>query len=77
MEIKVLGACCGDCDRLQKNAQEAVKELGLDVKVEKVSDFKEIVSYGVMKTPALVINGKVKVTGRVISSEDIKKYIQG
>ncbi|SHK00804.1 small redox-active disulfide protein 2 [Clostridium amylolyticum] len=75
MVIKILGTGCSNCKKLEENAKKAVEELGLDAVVEKVSDIKEIMSYGVMKTPALVVDGKVKVMGRVVTSEDIKKYL--
>lgn len=75
MVIKIFGTGCSNCKKLEENAKKAVEELGLDAVVEKVSDIKEIMSYGVMKTPALVVDGKVKVMGRVVTSEDIKKYL--
>ncbi|MCK5763550.1 MAG: thioredoxin family protein, partial [Clostridiales bacterium] len=62
--------------KLYDNVKEAVKELGIDATVEKIEDFKEIMAYGVMKTPALVVNSKVKVMGRVLKVEDIKKYLK-
>lgn len=75
MIIKVLGSGCANCKRLEENTRKAVEELGLNVTIEKVTDFKEIMKYGVMKTPALVVDEKVKVSGRVPTSEDIKKYL--
>ncbi|MGE4272215.1 MAG: thioredoxin family protein [Desulfitobacterium sp.] len=75
MIIKVLGTGCANCKKLEANAKEAVKELGLEAVVEKVEDLQTIMSYGVMKTPALVVNDQVKVMGRVPSTEDIKKYL--
>jgi small redox-active disulfide protein 2 len=75
MVIKVLGSGCASCKKLEANAKEAVKELGLDASVEKVEDIKDIMAYGVMKTPALVVDEQVKVMGRVPSVEDIKKYL--
>ncbi len=76
MIIKILGSGCSNCKKLYDNTKEAVKELGIDATVEKVEDFKEIMAYGVMKTPALVVDGKVKVMGRVLKVEDIKKYLK-
>ena len=76
MIIKILGSGCSNCKKLYDNAKEAVKELGIDATVEKIEDFKEIMAYGVMKTPALVVDGKVKVMGRVLKVEDIKKYLK-
>ncbi|MDK2799663.1 MAG: hypothetical protein PWP27_2024 [Clostridiales bacterium] len=59
--IKVLGSGCANCKKLEANVREAVKELGLDAAIEKVEDFKDIMAYGVMKTPALVVDEQVKV----------------
>lgn len=75
MIIKVLGSGCSNCKKLEVNVKEAVKELGIEATVEKVEDFKDIMAYGVMKTPALVVDEQVKVMGRVPSVEDIKKYL--
>lgn len=75
MVIKVLGSGCANCKKLEANVREAVKELGLDATVEKVEDFKDILAYGVMKTPALVVDEQVKVMGRVPTPEEIKKYL--
>lgn len=65
MNIKVLGSGCPNCIRLEKNVNVALKELGKEATVEKVTDFKDIMSYGVMSTPALVVDGKVLFSGRV------------
>lgn len=75
MVIKVLGSGCANCKKLEANVREAVKELGIEATIEKVQDFKDIMAYGVMKTPALVVDEQVKVMGRVPSVEDIKKYL--
>ncbi len=77
MEIKVLGPGCANCNKLEKLVVEAVKELGITDPVQKVSDIQEMLSYGVMSTPALVVDGKVKFSGRVPNKEEIKKYLQG
>ena len=74
MIIKVLGSGCASCKKLENNVKEAVKKLGINAVVEKVEDIKSIMAYGVMKTPALVVDEQVKVMGRVPSVEDIKKY---
>ena len=76
MIIKILGSGCSKCKKLEENTKEAVKELGIDAVVEKIEDFKEIISYGVMKTPALVVDEKLKVMGRVLKVEDIKEYLK-
>ncbi|NLI92554.1 MAG: thioredoxin family protein [Peptococcaceae bacterium] len=75
MIIKILGTGCSNCKKLEANAREAVKELGIEAAVEKVEDIKAIMAYGVMKTPALVVDEQVKIMGRVPSVEDIKKYL--
>ena len=75
MIIKVLGSGCTKCNKLEANTRKAIEELGIDATLEHVTDMKEIMSYGVMKTPALVVDGKVKVMGRVPSSNDIKKLL--
>ena len=77
MNIKVLGTGCANCKKLEANAKEAVKELGLEnVNIEKVEDIPSIMKYGVMKTPALVIDEQVKVMGKVAKTDEIKKLIQ-
>ena len=75
MVIKVLGSGCANCKKLEENTRKAVEALGLDATIEKVTDFKDIMSYGVMKTPALVVDEKVKIMGRVPTAEEIKKYL--
>lgn len=75
MEIKILGSGCSNCKKLEANAREAVKELNVDAIITKVQDIQDIMKYGVMRTPALVINEKVKMFGKVCSVDEIKKYI--
>ena len=75
MIIKVLGSGCANCTKLYDNTKEAVESLGIDAAIEKVTEIKDIMAYGVMRTPALVVDGKVKVMGRVPSAEEIKKYL--
>jgi small redox-active disulfide protein 2 len=75
MVIKVLGPGCANCKKLEENVKQAVSELGIEAVIEKVTDFKDILSYGVMKTPAIVVDEQVKVMGRVISAEEVKKYL--
>lgn len=77
MIVKILGTGCKNCKNLEANAKEAIKELGLDATVEKVEDMKDIMAYGVMRTPALVVDEKVKVMGRVSKVEEIKEILQG
>jgi len=76
MEIKILGTGCPKCKKLTEATEQAAKELGLNYNLEKVTDLEKIMSYSVMSTPALVVDGVVKVTGRVPSHEDLMKLLQ-
>lgn len=76
MEIKILGSGCSSCNDLLKRTEKAVEELGIEANFEKVTDMMQIMSFGVMKTPALVVDGKVKASGRVPSVEDIKNLLK-
>lgn len=75
MEIKILGTGCSKCKSLEKTTQQAVKELNLNAVVTKVEDIVEIMKYGVMSTPALVLNEKVLVYGKVPSINEIKELL--
>jgi small redox-active disulfide protein 2 len=75
MEIKVLGPGCPKCQTLEKNTKDAVAELGLDAQVGKVTDINEITNYGVFMTPGLVVDGEVKIVGKVASKDEIKKIL--
>ncbi len=75
MKIQILGTGCPKCVKLTRNAEEAVKEAGVNAAVEKVSDLKKIMDYGVMMTPGFVIDGQVKSVGKVLSVEEIKKLL--
>jgi small redox-active disulfide protein 2 len=75
MNIKVLGTGCPTCKQLFKNVEEAVKELNIDVELEKIEDIRIIMSYGIMSVPALIINDQVKFYGKCPSKEEIKKYL--
>ncbi len=74
-QIKVLGPGCPKCEKLLEQTKKAVSDLGLDCTVEKVSDIQQIVSYGVMMTPALVVDDVVKVVGKVPSADEIKNML--
>lgn len=76
MIIKILGTGCSNCTKLESHAKEAVKQLGLDARIEKVADIQDIMAYGVMKTPAIVVDEEVKSMGRVLSIEDIVKLLK-
>ncbi len=76
MNIKILGSGCANCKKLEENTVLALKELNLEATIEEVKDIDKIIDYGVMKTPALVIDEKVKSSGRVLGVEEIKKILQ-
>ncbi len=73
--IKVLGPGCPKCQILLKNTEQAVAELGLDCQVEKITDIMQITSYGVMMTPALVVDDEVKLVGKVPSLTELKELL--
>lgn len=77
MEIKIFGSGCSKCVRLAANAQTAAERLGIDVTVTKVTDTSDIVDAGVLKTPALAVDGELKAMGRVPSPEEIEKLLGG
>lgn len=75
MKIEVLGMGCANCKKLEENARKAVSESGVDAEIVKVAEIDKIVAYGVMSSPALVIDGQVKASGRIPSVEEIKKWL--
>lgn len=75
MKIQILGTGCAKCQKLAKQAEAAAQELNLDYELVKISDIKEITSFGVMMTPALAIDGQVKLTGRVPSTDELKRIL--
>ncbi|MFP4284525.1 MAG: thioredoxin family protein [Desulfovermiculus sp.] len=77
MDIKVLGPGCPKCQETEKLVKEAVQESGVDANVEKVTGTMDIAKYGVFGTPAVVVDGEVKVVGKVPSKDDIKGWLQG
>ena len=76
MYIKILGPGCAKCHSLENAVREAVKNLGIDAEIEKVSDMKKIISYNILMTPGLVINEKVVSSGKVLSKADVEKVIK-
>lgn len=76
MEIKVLGAGCAKCKSLEKVTREAVKELNIEANIEKVEDIQKIMEYGVMFTPALVVDGDVVVKGSVPKLKELKTILK-
>jgi len=75
LNIKILGMGCRNCRALEAYARQAVAELGLEAEFEEVKDMDKIMSYDIMMTPALVVNEKVKVAGRVPSKDEVKKLL--
>ncbi len=75
MKIEILGTGCNNCQNLEKNTITALEQLGMDVPIEKVTDYAEIVSYGVMSTPALAVDGEVKIVGKVPPAAEIAEVL--
>lgn len=75
MIVKVLGTGCPSCKKLENNTQEAIKELKIDAKIEKIEDIQKIMSYGIMSVPALMVDEKVVSAGQVLDREEIKKLL--
>lgn len=73
--IKILGAGCKSCHEQYENAKEAVKAMGLSVEVEYITDKQQVMAYGVMRMPALVINEKVVSIGKVLKAADVEKLL--
>lgn len=76
MEIRILGTGCPRCNEVEKRTMNALAELSVAADVQKVKEIKEIAKYGILGTPGLVINGKLKSSGRIPSLEEIKAWIQ-
>ena len=74
MKIEVLGMGCPTCQVLYDNVRKAVEELGINAEVTKVEDLDKIINYGIMSTPALVVDGEVKFAGRVLAPSKIKEF---
>jgi small redox-active disulfide protein 2 len=74
-KIQILGTGCPKCKAMTQNAETAAKEMGIEYQIEKVTDINEIMKFGVMMTPALVVDGQVKVVGKVLSPEQIKAML--
>lgn len=75
MSIKILGSGCPNCQKLEANTKQALEELKKEAKIEKVTEIADIMSYGVMGTPALVVDEEVKVAGRIPEVEEIKTML--
>ena len=77
MEIKVIGTGCEKCGKLYENTLEAVKTAGVEVTIERVEDLMDIVRLGVMSSPALMIDGKLVVAGRIAKVDEIRRLLEG
>lgn len=75
MKLQILGTGCPKCNKLEANARAAADELGLDCEIEKIDDMLRFVDFGVMLTPALVIDGEVKVHGKLPSADELKSLL--
>jgi small redox-active disulfide protein 2 len=75
-KIQILGTGCPKCKKLAENAETAAKELGIEYEIEKVTKINDIMKFGVMVTPALVIDGEVKVAGKVPTTEQLKEILK-
>ena len=74
-KIQILGTGCAKCSKLTETTETAAKALGLEYQIEKITDIQKIMGFGVMRTPALVVDGVVKVSGKVPTLEEIKRLI--
>ena len=78
MDIKVLGPGCANCHKMEELANAAVKELGIEAKIEKITDIAQIAMHGILSTPGLIVNGKIKHSGNPLPSlEKVKELIKG
>ena len=74
-KLQILGTGCSKCKRLTEQVEQAAKELGIEHQIEKVTDVEQIISFGVMTTPALAVDGQIKVAGNIPSLDDLKRLI--
>lgn len=74
--VKILGSGCSKCNELERNTVEALEELGMDTTVEHITDFVKIAAYGVMSTPALVVDNKVLAYGKVLKKNEVIKLLK-
>jgi small redox-active disulfide protein 2 len=76
-KLQILGTGCPKCRKLAESAESAAKALGIEYEIEKITDINEIMAFGVMMTPALAVDGEVKVVGKVPSAEEIRELLRG
>lgn len=77
MDIKVLGSGCCSCNDLEERVKQALAEMGVTAEVDHVTDFMEIMKYGVLQTPALVVDGKIRVSGRIPGKPELIRILSG
>lgn len=75
-KIQVLGGGCSKCIILAEEVSKAAEEMGIEIELEKITDFKQIMAFGIMTTPALVVDGKVMFSGKVLKAEALKEYLK-
>ncbi len=75
-KVQILGGGCSKCKILAEEVTLAAKEMGVEIELEKVTDFQKIIGFGVMTTPALVVDGKVMFSGKVLKAEALKEYLK-
>ena len=76
MDVKVIGAGCPDCDKLKASTEAALKELGINAEIQRITALKDIVLLGVMTAPALLVDGKLLISGQAASKEEVKKQLE-
>lgn len=77
MKIQILGSGCAKCNQLKESAETAARELGVEYEIEKITDFREIARMGALVTPALAVDGRLKLVGRVAGPGEIKALLRG
>ncbi|MBE6897631.1 MAG: thioredoxin family protein [Ruminococcaceae bacterium] len=76
MDVKVIGAGCPDCDKLKASTEAALKELGINAEIQRITTLKDIVLLGVMTAPSLLVDGKLLISGQAASKEEVKKQLE-
>ncbi|MBQ9969083.1 MAG: TM0996/MTH895 family glutaredoxin-like protein [Oscillospiraceae bacterium] len=76
MDVKVIGAGCPDCDKLKASTEAALKELGINAEIQRITALKDIVLLGVMTAPSLLVDGKLLISGQAASKEEVKKQLE-
>lgn len=76
MDVKVIGAGCPDCDKLKASTEAALKELGINAEIQRITALKDIVLLGVMTAPSLLVDGKLLISGQAASKEEVRKQLE-